>query len=58
MAKSKIKAKAKAENKTKGDASFHPYSISIGVENKDKLDELIRLCKERTLFYTVHDYDE
>ena len=54
MAKSKVKAKTKP----KTGESCHPYSISIGVENKDRLDELIRLCKERSLFYTVHDYDE
>jgi len=58
MAKSKVKAKTKAEIKTKTAESCHPYSISINVENKDRLDELIRLCKERSLFYTVHDYDE
>ena len=56
MAKSKVKAKTKAKTKTA--ESCHPYSISINVENKDRLDELIRLCKERSLFYTVHDYDE
>ena len=58
MAKSKVKTKTKAKIKTKTDESCHPYSISIAVENKDRLDELIRLCKERSLFYTVHDYDE
>ena len=56
MSISKVKTKTKA--KTRTDESCHPYSISIGVENKGKLDELIRLCKERRLFYTVHDYDE
>ena len=56
MAKSKLKAKTKAITRT--DESCHPYSLNIGVENKDKLDELIRWCKERGLFYTIHDYDE
>jgi len=54
MAKSKVKAKTK----TKTDESCHPYSISMGVENKDRLNELIHLCEARSLFYTVHDYDE
>ncbi len=54
MAKSKIKAKTKTET----DDSFHPYSLSISVENKEKLDELISFCQERGLYYMVHDYNE
>jgi hypothetical protein len=56
MVRTNIKMKAKSKANT--DVSFHPYSISIAAKTKEELDELIRLCKERELYYTVHDYDE
>jgi hypothetical protein len=58
MVRTNIKMKAKSKTKANTGVSFHPYSISIAAKTKEELDELIRLCKERELYYTVHDYDE
>jgi FAD/FMN-containing dehydrogenase len=58
MGRTNIKTKAKSKTKANTDVSFHPYSISIAVKTEEELDELIRLCKEHELYYTVHDYDE
>ncbi len=58
MVRTNIKTKAKSKTKARTDVSFHPYSISIAAKTKEELDELIRLCKERELYYSVHDYDE
>ncbi len=59
MVRTSIKMKAKSKTKAANtDVSFHPFSITIAAKTKEELDELIRLCKERELYYTVHDYDE
>ncbi len=57
MGRTNVKAKAKSKTKADKDTSFHPYSISIAVKTKEELNELIRLCKEHELYYTVDDYD-
>jgi hypothetical protein len=58
MSRTNTKTKVKSKTKANKAVSFHPYSMSIAVKTKEELDELIRLCKERELYYTVHDYDE